>query len=117
MKLVIERARWLRGTGGPNSKLLDRDGKMCCLGFFGLACGFVEADLRGVAEPSGVTCDADGEWPSWLSSLDEYERRLIDTTACGLLMGTNDDDAIDDRNREEKLAKLFAEHGVEVEFV
>ena len=40
MKLVIDRATWLRGEGHEQSYLLrECDGKMCCLGFFALACG------------------------------------------------------------------------------
>lgn len=36
MKLTIDRSKWLRGD--PNSMLLrPTDGRMCCLGFLGLA--------------------------------------------------------------------------------
>lgn len=49
LKLVIDRTKWWRGDGPAHSALLSRSepsrGKMCCLGFLSLACGYRESEL------------------------------------------------------------------------
>lgn len=52
MKLTIDRRKWWRGQGSINSTLLSttepNEGKMCCLGFLSLACGYDEKDIRNL---------------------------------------------------------------------
>lgn len=55
--LVINRPQWLRGQGSYQSRLLDWDGRMCCLGFDALACGLTNDDIRGISSPWGVGVD------------------------------------------------------------
>ena len=49
-----------------------------------------------------------------------YDRAIVrdwHSSLCSNLMETNDHEYISDPEREEKLIKLFAEAGVEVEFI
>lgn len=104
-KLVIDRSRWLRGERHQPSKLLRaKDGKMCCLGFFGVACGVPQELLLEYAGPYSSSKDG-GIWPEWCSS-----------GRCGRLYGPNDRKDLSDAARESEIARIFAEHGVEVVF-
>jgi hypothetical protein len=109
MKLVIDRSKWLRAEGADESRLLrPNDGKMCCLGFFGLACGLEEDDLADMSVPGDVSSLAKSRWPDWL-------------TACSIVSGRAPQDDLMEENdtdaNERTIAEIFAEHGVEVEFV
>lgn len=48
-EFTVVRDKWLRGEGAQKSYLLRRsDGKMCCMGFYALACGYDVEDIVGV---------------------------------------------------------------------
>jgi hypothetical protein len=107
MKLVIDRSKWLRGEGQDESYLLrKKDGKMCCLGFYGLACGLTEEDILMKGTPEEVEVF----WGpgSWLVS------GIMDANE---LMSINDGRHRSAKERELKIAALFSKHGVEVEFI
>lgn len=128
MKLEISRAKWLRGEGSDDSCLVRAsDNKMCCLGFFGLACS-IEADkmlevktpeevpttanetvrdvwTRKANESKGLFCSRGGGWELTLSS------------TCSDLMEANDDKKVEEEAREDTISKLFQKIGVEVIFV
>jgi hypothetical protein len=109
-KLVIDRKRWLRGEGDRTSFLLrPSDGKMCCLGFFGLACGIPASLLDGVPAPQSVLRS---EWPAWLVTRSDIPGCANPSSTCVKLMTLNDDDP-----DETHIARIFREHGVEVIFV
>jgi hypothetical protein len=109
MKLVIDRSRWLRGEGPSTSSMIRlRDEKMCCLGFFGLACGIERDRLLNRLVPTILQSP---NWPVWLVDLGG------NTTEARLLMNTNDSEAMSGAEREAALTAVFASHGVEVEFV
>lgn len=113
-RLVIDRSRWLRGEGGDDSYLLRaKDEKMCCLGFYGLACGFALDDLRSVGAP--YASPAHRSWPQWLM---EYTPAgaPMPSSACRALIGFNDAQALDCATREQQIAAIFAGHGIEVVF-
>lgn len=100
MKLVIDRTKWLRGEGNSQSRLLrSGDGKMCCMGFYSLACGLKDDEIR------------DSPWP------DHSESRVPDWIHGKGLSRLNDSEDIPDALREQRISKIFAKHGVEVEFV
>jgi hypothetical protein len=111
-KLVIDRAKWLRGK--DDSYLLrPTDGKMCCLGFYAESCGFSLDDLSGKTYPSALVTDSQiPEAMRWLVT-DEYE----DTTTCMSLARINDDAGLNEPIREKRVAEEFAINGIEVEFV
>lgn len=114
MKLTIDRSRWLRGEGSVVSRLLrPADGKMCCLGFYGLAMGANPDALLDVTAPQ-VARDL-----APFAALIEHDERAAcwPTVTCGNLMCDNDDEHTTAEDREARLTKYFAEIGVEVEFV
>lgn len=123
MKFTVERSRWFRGGGGPNSFLLRADGQMCCLGFRALASGLKPEDIRGIRMPSGTFV----RWscaptptptppPEWGKFVDLYDR-IYDTDVCVNISNVNDDRRLSPDRREAKLKELFASVGDEVEFV
>lgn len=127
MKLVIERDRWLRGEGvstnaltGNGARLLrSTDQKMCCLGFFGLACGLRPADIVDVTTPlaqTGTFRVCRTCWPAW--ALDVTPAGMRDNSIdINTLMRINDASDLSEPTREATIARIFLRHGVEVEFV
>ena len=122
MKLTIDRERWLRGEGSTNSKLLRlSDGKMCCLGFYCIALGLSQEQIREVNSPIGVADKllAKGIWmvaPVSSEELSGGVRRDVDIGA-GNLMEINDSVIEMPDKREKLIAEEFVKHGVNVEFV
>ena len=121
MKLVIDRGKWYRGLGGGSSRLRRRDGMQCCLGFLGAACEVPEKGLLDVEYPvpprvSQITNRASDKWPSWLfDSAGARGKKMGAFDVASHLAIVNDREGLADR--EEALREIFAEHGVEVEFV
>jgi len=114
MKLIIDRKRWLRG-GGNDSCLLDGEGRMCCLGFYGIALGFSGEEILEKPEPNNLN-ESDGfidrRWPEWL-----VDRRRYNTKDCVLLMRTNDNKDLSDGEREDQIREIFMRNGIEVSYV
>jgi hypothetical protein len=105
MKLIIDRNLWLRGVGSSLSKLLrSSDGKMCCLGFYGLACGLSSEDIRNQTIPGNVDYahKAWGEQGEWLLDDDMHNRTSID---CTRLITINDSPYFSTSEREKRLRK------------
>lgn len=116
-KLVIDRARWLRGEGSGESYLLrESDGKMCCLGFYCLARGLTAEEIKGIKTPTDVTNPV-----ALVPLVKECELcggHVHQTEVCSSMMTVNDDQVVEDDRREEELTRLFGELGVgSVEFV
>jgi hypothetical protein len=124
MELIIDRSKWLRGEGFYESYLLrPRDGKMCCLGFYSLACGLKEEQIRNVKSPrSLVSGDPSGAnllndtCGSWLIYEDNV-RTVYHSLDTAELMDHNDTRGESDSEREKWITKIFAKHGVTVRFV
>jgi hypothetical protein len=126
MNLVIERSKWLRGEGWNESYLLrSADNKMCCLGFFGLACGLEPERIKDVASPEDIPIGYDAshreEWARFASEAEglffEYEGCSTLSETCMNLMDINDNQNLSEAIRERDLIDFFAEIGVEVVFV
>lgn len=129
MKLTIDRSTWLRGEGPNASRLLrEADGKMCCVGFLGLACGLTKEQLlEKTTVAQLVKTAAYKPSPEHPVSLDDMYRPHFDfvrglTVAANSdvandLYNANDETLISEATRETSLAVLFAKIGVEVEFV
>jgi hypothetical protein len=119
----VSRARWLRGEGSQNSRLLrPSDGKMCCLGFYGRACGIPSEQLENAGAPDELvgyyetTVKYRDFWPKWvLQEPEDLGYRM--TAATTRAMEVNDDDELGAVEREETLAELFKSVGVELVFV
>lgn len=118
-KFVIERERWFRGR--DNARLLVNVatdspdfGKMCCLGFFGIACGIDPEQLLGMGSPEDRK---EEPWSSWVLRENDETGYVEDSRSINSLIAVNDDRKISDAARESRITELFAKHGVEVEFV
>lgn len=110
-KLVIDRSRWLRGEGHGESYLVRScDGKMCCLGFYALACGDDPEVLRNERSPAEVWDKT--RIPGWLIDGAGNNTEIADA-----LMKINDSETMPAVEREGKIWEIFANHGVSVEFV
>lgn len=126
-KFTIDRRKWARGNH-PKIQLLGGDGKMCCLGFYALACGLSAEFIKGVGEYRDIDDEAlaTGRLPEELvrsevegdeDSEEGVETYWTQTKTHDALMETNDSDSMDEGERESKIADLFASIGVTVEFV
>lgn len=120
MKLTITRSEWYRGQ--VNSMLLKSDGKKCCLGFYALALGATEDQIRGQFCPNDVATEV--AWPSGFvipplnTSIGGHvtTRYSNSGNACDLIF-INDHSTLTEKDREAQLTEEFAKIGVEVEFV
>lgn len=115
---VVDRERWYRGKGYRHSKLLNRNNKQCCLGFYALACGLNEASIKERKTPSEVVCNTEScscksntQWKTKLISSDKVNSQI-----CQILMKVNDAIKLSDEERETKLTKLFKKIGIKVKF-
>src|SRR5271165_6966019 len=112
-KLVIDESKWYRGKGSDKSKLRNGRGMMCCLGFYGLACGLENRDISGKSEPSDCLSLDDPKFPDWLTNKEVYSGNTSD---CCVLMEINDEKSITDSSRKKQIKEIFAKHGVTVSF-
>lgn len=144
MKFTIDRKYWIRGTGGKGSTLLrschTEEKEMCCLGFFAKALGHEDEVLTSRATPEDVCPNAPEHnlFPEKFvdrasdGQLFENGGTLRNTRVTLELMAVNDGHAREDcimpslasstvvtneADREDKITKLFASVGIEVEFV
>lgn len=118
-KFTVKRSKWLRGNGGV-SQLLNNEGKMCCLGFYGRECGLRPQDIRDQATPSDVDDTRDEKiWNTFLIKDDTINtlNSPRDSKAAVKLMRINDSKALSDEKREEKLTAEFLKWGIKVKFV
>jgi hypothetical protein len=107
---VIDRNVWARGE--KDNVLLDSTtGKMCCLGIYLKACGASDKRLKNVGSPSDAG-DAD-TLPKWMVG-EVFGFSADDAPTVRKLIRVNDAKA--PKDREGKIAKLFAEAGVKVRF-
>ena len=117
MKLIIDRNTWLRGEGSEVSRLLRReDSKMCCLGFLAISCNVPEEAIMQDQTPSNVCFEHRLMMPEFLFDADSSYRTVV-SGACIRLMGINDNEDWQDAEREEKLIEIFAENGIQLEFI
>jgi len=60
-EFTVVRSKWFRGNHRGSMLLRPTDGRMCCMGFYALACGATEdqiSELRSLAELDDETMDA-----------------------------------------------------------
>lgn len=140
--ITIDRSRWLHGEGGHASKLQRaKDGKRCCIGFVCLAYGAAEADITDKGNPRYLPNPITkfGEWDfAVLEAPDTdalYAAFSINDARIGDIPATEgspwgkmsqavrdlcakygDGPIRDDADREARLVKLFADHGLNLVF-
>jgi hypothetical protein len=120
-KLIIDRSRWLRGVKPHEESrlLLPGDGKMCCLGFYALECGFTEQQIHDMGSPADTLDEnvaSRNDWPSWVFSEDDGGD-VHESVNIRHLMSVNDDHTLSEEIREAEIASTFAEEGIDVIFV
>jgi hypothetical protein len=128
---VVDRKTWYRGKGTDRSCLLNNANRMCCLGFYALACGLDKKVIRNIPDPShavkltegeavqdinekSVTRKSDVRWSTKLINKNDIYHD--NTYHCYDLMSVNDDDEITEEVRENELTKLFKKIGIQVTF-
>lgn len=121
-KLTIDRTKWLRGK--PKEAVLYRpaDGQMCCVGIYLSACGLTPNQLGHC----GIVSELDVNSKPLLDILPKAAWWLVKETApeqyrdsrtADELYGENDAAEVSEEHRESKIAELFADVGIEVEFI
>lgn len=116
-KFTVDRRTWLRGEGGVSSKLMrSSDGKMCCLGFLGEACGLTKTALRDNGDFTDLSRPLIAEIPQELVKRGDHVGLYSNTEIATQLMNLNDETGIDDIERERSLTCIFAQIGLTVEF-
>jgi len=98
-ELVIDRARW--GT----SALLNKNGTMCCLGFFSKACGVPDEQMLNVSFP-------EYRWTYEFGLNKEFAGLHAHTVAAKI----NDNDEYSKEQKEIMLIDLFAKNGITLSF-
>lgn len=112
--LTIVRETWVRGNAHESS-LLTSDGRRCCLGFYGRACGFADDEMFQEGEPAHLwrTMPA----MSYAPVSDDDDASLCNTDLANCLISINDSRCLSDAERERQVRAEFATIGVAVSFV
>lgn len=101
-EFTIYKDKWVRGDRHHNgvylgsSLLLNDKGNMCCLGFLGQACGVVDEAMRERCAPTYIHGYPVAEWSGFIK--------------------VNDNTTYTDRQRQDKLRRLFKNIGFKVSF-
>jgi len=98
---IVFCAKYVRGS-------LTHDGKRCCVGIFGQALGIPDNVLLDVQTAYGCANTAK-LWPQW--AIFKAYGNISE------IYDTNDNRLITEKQREEKIAELFAVNGIQVEFI
>lgn len=124
MKLTIDRSKWLRGEGSDESYLLrESDGKMCCVGFFAIACGVSPDEIRG---KKGIDmnhhkilddCVSFSCLPNPPAKMGRNKYRAVPVQVLIDLYNFNDFKDVPEGQREMNIQDSFKTIGVEVTFV
>jgi hypothetical protein len=124
-ELVIRKSKWWRGKnytevdpGYGSSALRLPNGKMCCLGFLGKACGFTDAELLGKSFPRTTHYSLQDRWPRGLIGAEEaVEGSIFKTGREDNIGQINDTPHLSDEERAKELAPLFAKLGYKLKFI
>lgn len=114
MKFTIDRKKWLREASETSYLLSPRNGKMCCLGFYAKACGYSDEEIEGFANPDEVL-DIN-KFGQWLFKKNIFCRFGLSLDARNLIQ-INDERYTKDFYKEKMIIEIFANNGIEVEFV
>lgn len=136
---TIDREKWVRGNIGGDSKLLNEQGNMCCLGQYLKACGFDDEELKNTPSPEFIARYIKREQTlnnAWLSNLNQTHFKVInwktklvkglaDSETVDQLISHNDEmfnfktkdySIISEKEREKLIRAGFAKLGIKVKF-
>jgi hypothetical protein len=128
MHVVIDRTKWGRadyepqnGVARPGS-LLDKHGKMCCLGFVCIQLGLPEEDIEGMSYPYEVAYNYAKQGKKEAMGLIDFyllteSGMIINNRLSKAAAAINDDHTLTDAQKEEALTKIFSDGGHSIEFV
>ena len=111
----IDRRYWERGNG-LGSLLNPETQKMCCLGFYSLACGLTYKEIENQDLPSSVRLRKEMEWLTEESVL-PFDKTLSYSEYEDALAYINDESDLKNSDRERKIKARFAKNGITVNFV
>ena len=114
-EFTVYKDSWVRGTGFVynddgeqidlgDSALLNNNGNVCCLGFFGESCGVSHARMLGKIEPDDVDRNKHRNYPK------------LDYDVWAKFMSVNDNCGLTDRQRQDRLRRMFKKIGYKVSF-
>lgn len=99
------------------TKLLNFEGNMCCLGHISLQCGVPGIELQNVGSPKNVASLVLLDFLSTYRLTEWGYRSGVETTSLtNSAIEINDDKYLSDTEREKKLTTLFAGHGYTLKF-
>ncbi len=117
-QLIIDRKKWRTGGAsftekvGP-TQLLNREGYMCCLGFYSLQVG-----NKTEEEILNMTCPYQVEDKTGIESLvTQYNGDGVNSSFAHDAIEINDNDLISNEDREQRLIELFKGEGIEISFI
>ncbi len=110
---TIKRSKWARAGINGESELKNSEGGMCCLGFYLNSCRVSQTQLLGHAAPENVQ-EFIPKQAKWLLT-DSQMGYHSDSSDSNTLMLINDKSS-SENVREDAIAKMFAAHGVKVNF-
>ena len=114
-QLIIDRKKWRTGgdlfTEKGLTKLLNKEGYMCCLGFYSLQIG-----NKTEEEILNMTCPYQVEDKTGIESL-VTQYNGVNSSFAHDAIEINDNDLISNEDREQRLIELFKENGVEISFI
>lgn len=114
-EFTVKRSNWYRGLGSENSRLLNSEGKMCCLGFYSLACGFKKQEIDDIESPLNILENyTSKDWKTCL--LNRSSIAPVNTFLSMELMKINDQYFTSDKIREDEITRLFKQVGIKVNF-
>lgn len=132
--LIIDRKTWLHGEGISFSSLLrTTDRKRCCLGFYCKYLGVSDDEMLGIGHPSFLSRHVQercGLYNSWfyypqdkvkcnppMPIADAFNLVRYNDRERGTNIGEQDKTPITEAYREQKIAEIFAQYGIDVRFV
>ena len=115
----ISRAYW--GTGDEGGVLLDSTtGKMCCLGFYSLACDIPKERIVGLSYPFEIESTSYTKSRLFQTNWLKLSKKGIKDSIARFLGEINDAEQGVNRKiatKEAKISKIFADNGITVTFV
>ena len=115
-EFTIDRYKWMTDYTnerlGDDSELLHATGRMCCLGFYALACGLNKDDILEVADPESLL----GHRLPHMLKEDGFADNAYNSSLAQKLISANDSGGDDHDAREAAVKEQFGTVGVEVKF-